>query len=194
MKIFFAVLSLVFGFAIFIPYFINIWKRTARPHIFTWITWTILAPIGFLASFSKGGGGGSWIFLFQGTLCFLVVIYAVKNGEKNITTLDWVSFISALALCVFYIFTKQATLAAILAASIDGLSYIPTFRKSYNSPLSEPALTYFFAVVTDCFAIAAIVNYNLATAFYPATLLIINAIMVGFLLIRRKTLAHEYHP
>jgi hypothetical protein len=188
MKTLFAVLSLVFAFCIFVPYFIDMWNKTAKPHIFTWITWTILTPIGFIVSFNSGGAGGSWIFLFQGCLCFFVVLYAIKHGEKNITLLDWFSFISALVLALFYIFTHQAVVSAILAASIDVLGYVPTFRKSYSNPNGEPALTYLLAATADILAILAIKNYNLATTFYPVVLFIINAALVYFLLARRKSL------
>lgn len=186
MKAIFAVLSLVFSIALFTPYFINMWKRTARPHIFTWITWTLLAPIAFAASFSKGGAGGSWIFALQGILCFLVVIYSIFKGEKNITFLDWVSFIGALAIALLYIFTRQAVLSVIFAATIDALGYVPTFRKSYNSPFSEPALTYVFAGASDALAIAAVGRYRLETIFYPTVVLSVNIILVCFLLVRRN--------
>ena len=97
-----------------------------------------------------------------------------------ITLLDWISFISAIVIALFYIFTKQAALSVILAATIDALGYVPTFRKSYNKPFSEPALTYLFAAASDICAIAAIGAYRLETVFYPLVILLINISFVVF--------------
>jgi len=185
-KIIFGILSLAFGFAIYIPYAINMWKRVARPHIFSWITWTIIPGLAFVISFSNGGGLGSWLFALQGTFSLLVVIYSIFLGEKKITVIDWISFLSALVVAVFYIFTKQAVLSVILATVIDSLGYVPTFRKSFSKPFEEPALTYLFSSLGNAAALGAVGIYSAATIIYPAVMVLINAILVGFLLYRRR--------
>ena len=131
----FTISSLIFQLAIFVPYFINIWKKTARPHLFSWTTWGILAGLGFVLSYSKGGGEGSWVFAMQAVLCSSIAVYALFKGEKNIKRIDWVTFISAIIITIFYIFTKDAVLSVILAATIDSLGFFPTVRKSYLRPL-----------------------------------------------------------
>ncbi len=184
----FAGLSLLMGFSTFAPYFVGMARGTARPHIFSWITWSLVTGIGFIISLSHGGGAGALIFGMQSLLCMVVAIYAAFKGEKHITTLDRIAFGGALAVTLMYIFTQQALLAAFLATIIDLLGYIPTFRKSYALPSNEPALTYTFSGMSFLFSLFALQEWSFTTAFYPLVLVFSNASLVVFLLIRRRTL------
>lgn len=187
-KIIFTIISLAFGFALFLPYYINIWKRTAKPHLFSWLTWGILTGLGFILSLKGGGGGGAFVFALQSILCFGVAGYALVKGEKNITRIDWVFFISAITITVIYVFTKNAVLSVFLAATIDCLGFASTFRKSYSKPYDEPALTYFFSSLSFLFSLGALQTYSFVTLFYPSVLVVTNIVFVSFLLIRRKSL------
>jgi len=187
-KIIFTVISLAFGFALFLPYYINIWKRVAKPHLFSWLMWGILTGLGFILSLKGGGGGGAFIFALQSILCFGVAGYALAKGEKNITRIDWVFFISAIIITAIYVFTKNAVLSVSLAATIDSLGFASTFRKSYSKPYDEPALTYFFSSLSFLFSLGALQAYSFVTLFYPSVLVVTNIVFVSFLLIRRKSL------
>jgi hypothetical protein len=124
----------------------------------------------------------------QSLLCLVIACYAFFKGEKNITRMDWISFGGAMVATVFYLFTKNAILSVVLAATIDCLGFVPTFRKSYTKPLDEPALTYFFSGLGFLFSIAALQAYAFETIFYPSVLVIANSVFVLFLLVRRKSL------
>lgn len=188
MKELFGILSLVAGFCTFAPYFVEMAKRTARPHIYSWITWSMVTGVGFFVSLASGGGSGALIFGLQSALCIVVAIYAIRHGEKHITRLDRIAFASALAVTAFYIFTRQAVLSACLATIIDCLGYLPTFRKSFNAPQSEPALTYGFSGTGFLLSLFALSEVTFATFFYPAVLVVTNGSLVAFLLLRRRTL------
>ena len=185
-KIFFTILSLIAELGVFLPYYINIWKKEAKPHLFSWTTWGILTGLGFVLSFSEGGGGGSLIFAVQSILCLGIAIYALTKREKDITRIDWMVFISAVIITLFYIITKNAAISVLLAATIDFLGFIPTFRKSYSKPYDEPALTYFLAFLGVILSIVALDTYNFVTIFYPLTLTITNLAFVVFLFVRRQ--------
>ncbi|MBN1779434.1 MAG: hypothetical protein JW816_04455, partial [Candidatus Buchananbacteria bacterium] len=137
MKYFLATLSIIFLFGAYLPYLFNVLKKHARPHVFSWLTWCILMALGFVLSWQSGGQAGSLIFGFEFFLCLLVAIYSFFGGEKNITRLDWFAFISAMLITVFYIFTKDPVISIFLAAVIDAIGFIPTFRKSYWQPQGE---------------------------------------------------------
>lgn len=188
----FTIISLVFGLAVYLPYYFNIWKKTAKPHFFSWITWGILTGIGFILSLRGGGGEGSWIFALQSILCFGIAGYALIKGEKNIKRVDWFFFISAIIILFIYAFTKNAVVSVLLAATIDFLAFLSTFRKSYSKPYDEPALTYFFSSLSFLFSLGALKTHSFVTLFYPSTLVVTNSVFVLFLLIRRKTI--ELNP
>ena len=42
----------------FSPLLYNIFKKVAKPHFFSWITWGILTGLGFILSLKGGGGEG----------------------------------------------------------------------------------------------------------------------------------------
>jgi hypothetical protein len=187
-KTIFTIISLTFGFALFVPYYINILKKTAKPHLFSWLTWGILTGIGFILSWRAGGGGGSFYFALQSILCLGVAGYALAKGEKNIIRIDWVFFLSAISIIFIYVFTKNAIVSAFLATAIDVLGFAPTFRKSYKKPYEEPVLTYFLSCLGFLFSVFALEIYSFATAFYPSVLVVANMILVLFLIIRRKSI------
>lgn len=187
-KTIFTIISLGLSLAVFFAYYISIWKKVTKPHLLTWLTWGILTGIGFILSLKGGGGGGAWIFGLQSILCFGVVVYALVKREKNITRIDWVFFISAILIIFIYLFTRNAVLSVFLAATIDVLGFLPTFRKSYSKPYSEPALTYFFGSLSFLFSLGALQIYSFVTLFYPSVVVVANIILVLFLLIRRKSI------
>ena len=187
-KSIFAIISLVFGLAVFIPYYTNIRKGAAMPHIFSWVIWTVLTGIGFFLSLKNGGGQGSWIFGLQAILCLGVAVYALNNGERKITKIDWVLFIGSIIIMPIYIFTKDAALSVAIAALLDFLAFLPTFRKSCFKPYSEPALTYIFSALSFLFSLAALQKYSFVTIFYPSTIVISNGVFVLFLFLRRRAL------
>ncbi len=191
MQEFFAVLSLVIGFCTFVPYFVEMAKGTARPHIFTWITWSLVTGIGFFVSLTSGGGAGAFVFGLQSALCAVVAVYALFRGEKYITRLDRFAFTGALLAIVIYVFTRQVILSVLLATLIDCLGYVPTFRKSFNAPLSEPVLTYTFSGLSFFFSIFALQEFQFTTLFFPLVLVLMNASLVTFLLVRRRALTRN---
>ena len=188
-KTIFAIASLISGIAIFIPYYISILKKEAKPHLFSWTTWGILTGIGFISSLSEGGDKGAWIFALESILCLSVAVYALVKGEKNKTRIDYVFFISAIIIMFTYAFTKNAVLSVSLAAIIDFLAFLPTFRKSYLKPYDEPSLSYFFSFLSYLLSLGALQAYSFVTLFFPSTLVITNGVFVLFLLIRRKTIS-----
>lgn len=187
-KTLFTILSLIFGFLTFLPYFVEMFKGKASPHIFSWVTWGLIGFLSFIISLTHGGGGGAWISGLQAFLCFFVVAYAFFKGEKNITRVDKISFIAAMVVSIFYLFTKQAVPSIILAVTIDLLGFVPTFRKSYLKPLEEPVLTYASSAVSYSLSVGAIAGYSFVTLLNPLTLAVANILLVIFLLIRRTNL------
>ena len=188
LKTIFAIISLALGLAVFLPYYINIWKKVAKPHFFSWIIWSVLAGLSFYLSLNGGGGEGSWIFALSSVLCLCVAIYALIRGEKNITRIDWVFFFAAVITMFIYVFTKNAVLSVSLVATIDFLGFLPTFRKSYSKPYDEPVLTYFFSFLSYLFSIGALQTYSFVTSFFLSTLVVTTGVFVLFLLLRRKAI------
>ncbi len=184
-----AIISLILGFLIYVPYFRALAKKEASPHVFSWLTWGILIGLGFILSLTSGGGEGAWIFALESFFCFVIALCALLQKKKNITRSDQIVFAGAMVITVFYIFTKNAIISVILAALIDSLGFIPTFRKSYSQPYSEPWSSYLFSALAFLASIGALAAYNFTTLFYSLTLIVTNLALVVFLIARRKTMS-----
>ncbi|MDO8593079.1 MAG: hypothetical protein Q7R92_04935 [bacterium] len=172
-----------------IPYFINIFRKKTKPHIFSWLVWGIEVGVAFFAQLAKGGGAGTWVTGFTALSCLAVAGLALFYGEKKITKIDWASFIGALLGIVFWQLTGDPLLAVILAASVDTLGFVPTFRKAYNKPLEETTTTFSFGAIKFAISLAALESFSLTTALFPATLVLSNSAFVIMVLLRRQALA-----
>ena len=113
-KIIFLAISLILSLVAIIPYYVGMWRKETKPHLLTWVIWCILTALGFVLSYFGGGGVGSFIFAFQSLVAFIVVVYALFRGEKNITTADWAAFCVALIILCFYAVTKNLLLSVLI--------------------------------------------------------------------------------
>ena len=84
----FGYLSLIFALMSYAPYMWSTWKGKTRPHVFTWVIWTLLMTIGTAGQYAGGAGPGAWSTTFTAISCFTIAILAVRQGDKNITRHD----------------------------------------------------------------------------------------------------------
>lgn len=188
MKEFLAIISVIFGFATFLPYYRGMWNGTARPHIFSWIPWTVTTGIAFFLSVTNGGGDGSWILGVQTLCCFAVLVYALRNGERRINTIDRITLTGTILVVLFYALTRNAILSVLFVTFIEILGYAPAFKSSYRKPHIEPELAYLFAAIGLIFSIGAIDTYSFVTLFYPLSLIIANFTFVFYVAHRKRLL------
>ena len=86
----------------------------------------------------------------------------------------------------FWVVTDNALNAVIVVTVVDALAFIPTFRKTFINPHEETIITFTFSAVTMALSLAALENFNLTTALYPASLVFTNILFVLMTLARRK--------
>ncbi|OIN87962.1 MAG: hypothetical protein AUJ12_00035 [Alphaproteobacteria bacterium CG1_02_46_17] len=65
------------------PYLWATLKGTNKPHIFTWVIWTLLTAIAFFIQYLEGAGSGAWSGGISTVLCFAILIASVRHGEKS---------------------------------------------------------------------------------------------------------------
>lgn len=183
------IISVLFVIATVIPYYRGMYRGETKPHVFTWLIWTLTCGITGLAMFADGGGPGAWAMTLAGLINAITALLALKCGEKNITRADWVMLTLGLCAIPLWWFTKDPLWSVILLTAIDTTGYVPTFRKSWMKPKEEVALTYFLGGIWQVVSLFALTNYSLTTMLAPISYTIINATLIAFLLIRRKSLA-----
>lgn len=181
-------LSAILVVASYLPYINCIIKQKTKPHIFTWIIWSLLTSVAFTVQIVKDAGAGSWYMGVTCILCIIVMLLSIKNGEKTATRSDWCSFIAALCAMPLWYFTKDPTASVILISVTDALGFYPTFRKSWHKPYEEGALFFMCGTISSGLSILSMNHINLHTALYPFSVFLLDGAFVILLLVRRRSI------
>src|SRR3990167_9255905 len=130
MNVYLGILATLIAIYAYIPYFRNIFRGKTKPHAFSWFVWFLLTAIAFFAQVSDNAGPGAWVTGFTAVICFVIFIFGLKRGEKDIVWIDWLSLVGALLALGLWAITNEPLLSVILITLIDALGFVPTFRKS----------------------------------------------------------------
>ena len=172
----------------YIPYLKDIFAGKTKPHLYTWIIWTLTWGTALVALLYAGGKFGSIVMIVGMILVLWVLGLCFKHGTKNITKSDTVTLILALLAIVAWWQLKDPTISVIMVTAIDGLGYIPTFRKTYQEPYSETMFFWFIMAVVTLLSMLANAEYNFLTMFYLGVVTAANITVAMIILLRRKTL------
>jgi len=171
-------ITVVLTFIALYPYIVDIFRNKTKPHIFTWVIWAIVTILVFVGQWQKGGGPGSWTTGITGILTIFIAVISFKKGSRDITKSDVIMFVGALLGIIPWLLAKDPTLSVVILTIIDVLAFIPTIRKTIKDPESETFISYVLHTIRHSLSIFALANYNLATYIYPASLAIMNVVII----------------
>lgn len=186
LKIFIGLIAGVVGGLCFVPYFRDIFLHKTKPHIYTWLIWSLLQGTSVFIMLYGGAGIGVLPFVIGTILCGSIFILSFKYGTKNITLFDTICLIGALFALTFYIFLHDPLVSIILVSLIDFIGFVPTFRKSYVEPKTETSSTYLISAISSILAIGALLNYSFITLLYPITLILTDMTCWSIIIFRRR--------
>ncbi|MBI3573487.1 hypothetical protein HY090_00360 [Candidatus Kaiserbacteria bacterium] len=186
-KLIAAAIAPIFSMLAYVPYITGIFKGTVRPHVYSWLIWTLSTGTA-TAGLWYGGGGWAAVSATIGVVfTFLFFLLSFKYGTKNITTSDTFFLLFALAAIGVWWQLHQPLLAIILVSLIDLSAYAPTYRKSWEEPWSETMLPWVLWAVQGCLLIIALKNYNpLTLTFILSTTVLANFLLIAILFFRRR--------
>lgn len=185
-KVILGAIAAVMTFVAHIPYIVTILRGTNKPHMFTWIIWTLLTVIVLAAQITGGAGPGAWSTGVVLIPCLVITALSFTRGEKNITRADWAMFLAGLAAIPAWIVTSDPLWAVVIVVVIDALAFGPTFRKAWWKPFEENSTMYGVNIIRHSFSIAALAIYTPVTALYPIMLWVMNTAMWAMLTTRRR--------
>lgn len=180
--------AVVIALVSYIPYFKDIFEGRTKPHAFSWFIWGLLTGIAFVGQISDKAGPGAWVTGFTALACFSISFFGITKGRKNIVFIDWLSLLGTGIALFFWFITKGPLVSIMLITLIDAIGFFPTFRKSFMKPQEETLITYTLSGLKFLIALFALEKISLVTALYPASLVLMNWVFVGMLIIRRKHL------
>ena len=185
-KEFLSALAIVLTFAAFFPYIISIQQGHTKPHVFSWVIWSIATLIVFFAQLTDQGGVGAWPIGISAVLTFYIALLAYQHkSDISITRTDWLFFISALLTIPMWYLTSDPLWAVIILTTIDSLGFGPTFRKCYVNPFAELLILYVIVVIRNVFSIVALEHYSTTTILFPAVMAVMYLLFIAMVLFRR---------
>jgi hypothetical protein len=171
--------------AAFIPYGLGIYKGRVRPHLFTWLIWSIVTIIVTAGQLVAGAGPSAWCTAMIAGTCIATLVASFYRGDPSRKLSDWLFLVAALAAVPVWALTADPTAAVCLVTFIELAGYGPTVRKIYVDPRSE-SLTYFLlAILKYALAVLALESWSIAAAIYP-TVTLCAAVSVSMLIIARR--------
>lgn len=161
-------------------------KGEIKPHLYTWLIWTIATAITAAARWTEGAGLGAANNILAALSCLCVVMVSIKYGEKHITRMDRGALVAVLAALPLWYITNDAFTAIVLVTTIDLLGYIPTIRKSWHKPYEEAMFNYVVANICHILTLLMTRDFSLATLLTPVCLFAANTALILVILLRRR--------
>lgn len=179
-------LASILTFVAFGPYVFASLRGKVRPHVFSWVIWTITTLVVFFAQLQAQGGAGAWSIGWGGAITAGVALIAfLKKSDLSIHGSDWVFFAAALASLPLWYFTADPMLSVILLTGIDVLGFGPTLRNAWHNPYQEQVTFYALYAVRNVFSFAALESYSLTTWLFPVAIGLACLPLIGVLVWRR---------
>ena len=185
-------IAIVLTIVSFYPYIRSIQKGETKPHYFSWVIWGLTTTLSSFTELADHGGAGAYSVLLSGLLCFYIAYLAYKQKrDYKIEKSDWVVFYVALSSLVLWYITSDPLWTAIILTMVDGVGFIPTFKKAYHYPWEEHIPFYVIITIRNFFAIFAMENYSITTTIFLWVINILGMVLIGFIWYRRKFINKE---
>jgi hypothetical protein len=172
-----------------IPYGYGIYKRTIRPHLFTWLVWTLVTGIAAAGQFVAGAGPSAWCTAAIGVTCLLTFIASIFRGSPDRTIADWICLVVALTAIPVWRVTHDPTASICLVTFIELSGFMPTIRKTYRDPWGESLIYFGLCILKYFLAVFALDSWSVATALYPTVTCAAAIALCVFIIMRRNVIA-----
>ncbi|KVN51067.1 hypothetical protein [Burkholderia stagnalis] len=172
-----------------IPYGLAIFRRAVRPHLFTWLIWSVVTAIAAAGQWAAGAGPSAWCTAAIAATCFLTFVASIFRGERGWTLSDWVFLGAALSAIPVWVLTKDPTASICLVTLIELAGLGPTVRKTFRDPWSESLVYFALCVVKYALAVLALRTWSVAVAFYPIVNIAASVGVCMLMIVRRRVLS-----
>lgn len=157
-----------------IPYIYAVVKGKARPNRVTWIIFTFAAWTILIASYMSGvKSTGFWLIAAASNSTIILILSFTKGrGVWEKDALDIGCLTLGLLGIVLWQITKNPSVSVYMGCLIDVIAVIPTFRKVYHDPTSEPKIAWTMGFISAILNVFAIDSTRLVIMITPVTVFI----------------------
>jgi len=161
------ILAGILNCTLIIPYIYSIFKGDTKPNRITWFIWSFLAWVLLLASLQSGAKATTFWLLAAAINSTLVAIISIWKGVSAKDPLDMWCFFLGVGGVVLWIITRRAELSVYISALVDIIAIIPTVRKVWHAPSSEPKISWTGGFISALLNVAAIDSTKFAIILPP---------------------------
>jgi hypothetical protein len=142
-------------------------------------TWSILGINDFLilcSSFSLGARNTLWVPLVY-VLCGLTCLFlSIKNDRLPLSAVDKGCLAGSVIAWILWAITKEPFIALALGVLVNTLGVVPTWRRTYLNPDSQPLIPWIIISMAGGFMILSLEQFTLPLALFPFDSLLISTI------------------
>lgn len=186
MKLFFALAAGLLAIIGNIPYMRDMFRGKVKPHPYTWLIWSIVSGVTFAGQWVGGAGWALIAFGASEIFTFLIFIFSLKYGFKNIPREDTWFLVLAILGLIPWIIMNDPTWSVVIMVTIDCIAFIPTLKKGWKHAETENGLLYGSNVARHILALMALSSYNIATMIHSVAMIITNSLMAAGLVYRNN--------
>ncbi len=181
--------SVVLAIASFVPYIVQIRRGTMKPHVFSWVIWSISTAVVYFAQAVADGGPGAWTTGVSALMTIYVTWLAwSRHRDVHVTRSDWFFLGAALVSLPLWYLTADPLWAVVILTAIDVFGFGPTIRKLYRHPHEESLLFYVVFVLRSALSVLALESLSLTTLLFPVAMVVSCSVVCVLLLWRRRVL------
>jgi hypothetical protein len=172
-----------------VAYGIYVWQTLrgeARPHPLSWLIFGILTGTGYLVQLDQVAGPGSWVMGITTVACLLLCLMSFWRGERAFPWYEWAFLVAAAIIFAFYLWSREPTVSATLAAAVAALGFGPTLTKAWGRPHSDSVTTFTLNGLKFAPSLLAMDSVSMATCVFPTALLIANLTVALIIFLRRR--------
>lgn len=182
--------AMVITLVTFLPYIRGILAGTIRPHVFSWLIWSITTAIVAGAQLRAGGGAGAWAIAVSAAITIFILLLALRaRADRAITRSDGCFLAGALLSLPAWYATSDPLWAVLILTAVDLCGFGPTLRSAYRDPHHESALFFAWFILRNALVIAALGQWSVTTVAFPLAVGLTCVAVVGIILLRRRVVA-----
>jgi hypothetical protein len=169
-------------------YALYVWQTLrgqTRPHPLSWLIFGTLSGTGYLVQLDEAAGPASWVMGITAVVCLLLCLMSFWRGERAFPWYEWAFLAAAAVIFVFYLVSRQPTVAAVLATTVNVLGFGPTVTKAWARPHSDSVTTFALNSIKWLPAFFAFDSVSIASWVMPVALVVANAAVALLILWRR---------
>ena len=186
--LFLTVASNAIGYTIYLYY---IFKNKIKPHALTFLVWSLIIGINFLAQLFSGLGISSLILATNLAGCFIIFITCLFKGYTSYDKIDWICLFLGILAIVLWLATKTPLYSVIFSCLIDLFAFAPSFRKSFYKPNEDSIILYLVSSLEYLFSFPSYRIFSFIVLAYPIVVLTLDFTYAMMMLIRRIKLKAE---